>query len=86
MAVTRWNDPFRELIALQERMNRAFESSLSQSQARGDEELFTGSWVPPVDIYETVGRLVLKAELPGFEEAVDKFGQTTYTGMQDVHF
>lgn len=68
MAVIRWNDPFRELAALQERMNRAFDSTLSQSERSSQEELFTGSWVPPVDIYETKDRLVLKAELPGFDE------------------
>jgi HSP20 family protein len=67
MAVIRWNDPFRELAVLQDRMNRAFESTLSRAQGR-DEELFTGTWAPPVDIFETKDRMVLKAELPGFDE------------------
>lgn len=65
MAVIRWNDPFRDLSNLQERMNRAFEESLGR---RRDEEIFTGTWAPPVDIYETKDLLVLKAELPGFLE------------------
>ena len=65
MATIRWNDPFRDLAALQERMNRVFEESLGRRQ---DEELTTGTWAPPVDIYETKERVVLKAELPGFTE------------------
>jgi HSP20 family protein len=66
MALIRWNDPFRELAALQDRMNRVFEGTLSRT--RNEEELFTGTWAPPVDIYETKDRIVLKAELPGFDE------------------
>jgi HSP20 family protein len=66
MAMIRWNDPFRELAALQDRMNRVFEGTLSR--ARNEEELFTGTWAPPVDIYETKDKMTLKAELPGFDE------------------
>ncbi len=66
MAVIRWNDPFRDLAALQDRMNRVFEESMGRRNR--DEELFTGNWAPPVDIYETKDRMVLKAELPGFAE------------------
>ncbi len=67
MPVIRWNDPFRELSTLQERLNRAFDSTLAP---RGrEEELFTGTWAPPVDIYETKEKTVLKAELPGFDES-----------------
>ncbi len=66
MALIRWNDPFRELAALQDRMNRVFEGTLSRT--RNEEELFTGTWAPPVDIYETKDKITLKAELPGFEE------------------
>ena len=66
MAIIRWNDPFRELAALQDRMNRVFEGTLART--RNEEELFTGTWAPPVDIYETKDRIVLKAELPGFDD------------------
>ena len=51
MPFTRW-DPLRDLLALQERIDRLGEA--------GD----TG-WTPPVDLYETVDRYVLTAELPG---------------------
>ena len=66
MNLIRWNDPFRDLAALQDRMNRMFEGTLTR--ARSEEELFTGTWAPPVDIYETKDKTILKAELPGFNE------------------
>jgi HSP20 family protein len=67
MQLIRWNDPFRDLATLQERLNRAFDSTLTP---RGrEEELVTGTWAPPVDIYETKEKTVLKAELPGFDES-----------------
>ncbi len=63
MALIRW-DPFREISALQERMNRLFADVRSQGSLR-EEEIARGSWVPAVDIFETNEAIVLKAELPG---------------------
>ena len=62
MAIVRWTDPFREFAQLQDRLNRAF----SDAYGRSDEGLLSsGSWLPPVDIYQTSEHeLVLKAELP----------------------
>jgi HSP20 family protein len=62
MAIVRWNDPFRELAHLQDRLSRAF----SDAYRPGDEGLLTsGAWLPPVDIYQNGDHeLVLKAELP----------------------
>ena len=62
MAIVRWNDPFKEFAALQDRLNRAF----SDAYGRSDEGLFSsGTWMPPVDIYQNgEHELVLKAELP----------------------
>jgi HSP20 family protein len=62
MAIVRWSDPFREFAQLQDRINRAF----SDAYGRGDEGLMTsGSWVPPVDIYQNGDHeVVLKAEVP----------------------
>ena len=61
MAIVRW-DPFRDYSQLQDRINRA----LADAVGRTDEGLMTsGSWVPPVDIYQSSdNELVLKAELP----------------------
>ena len=55
-------DPFREMAALQERVNRAF-GDLSRQY---DDDLTSrGSWIPAVDIYQTDNHtLVLKVELP----------------------
>ena len=60
--LTRW-DPFRDLAALQGRMNRLFEE-----QYGGREELTTGAFVPPVDIYEDEHGVQLKLEVPGIDE------------------
>jgi len=61
--ITRW-DPFRDLVQLQDRVNRLFQDS-----AQGREEGFnTASFVPPVDIYEDEHSIVLKAEVPGIDQ------------------
>lgn len=67
MNLIRWNDPFRELAALQNRLNQAFDTTLARP-TRNEEELFTGTWAPPVDIMETKDKTILQAELPGFKE------------------
>lgn len=62
MAIRRW-DPFKDLLTLQERMNRLFDEVLPRT--REEETLERGVWSPAVDIYETEDSIVLKAELPG---------------------
>lgn len=63
MAITRW-DPFREMFNLQHRLNSIWEDA-----NRGNDELLTtGSFVPPVDIYEDGNRVVLKLEVPGMKQ------------------
>lgn len=62
MAITRW-DPFREVVALQNRMN-----SLFRDFNETDNPLTTASFVPAVDIYEDAKKVVLKLEVPGMEE------------------
>jgi HSP20 family protein len=61
MAIVRW-DPFRDFAQLQDRINRVF----ADAYGPNDQALMTaGSWVPPVDIYQSDDhQLVLKAELP----------------------
>jgi HSP20 family protein len=55
-------DPFRELVAMQDRIARMF----GDVYLRDEDTAFRGSWTPAVDIYETENHdLVLKAELPG---------------------
>jgi len=37
-----------------------------------DEDLVTGSWIPPVDVIEEKDRIVLRAELPGIpQDSID---------------
>lgn len=63
MAIVRW-DPFRDLISIQERMNRLFDQTLGRTRAE-EEGIAASAWAPSVDIYETPDRVVMKAELPG---------------------
>ncbi len=62
MAITRW-DPFREVVALQNRMN-----SLFRDLNEAENPLTTASFVPAVDIYEDDQKVTLKLEVPGIEE------------------
>ncbi len=64
MAITRW-DPFRDVLALQNRMNSIF-----QEFNRGDGDVMsTAAFVPPVDVYEDEHKVVLKLEVPGMKES-----------------
>jgi HSP20 family protein len=61
MAIVRW-DPFRELNAVQERVNRLFGDVY---RAADDDVMRRGAWAPPVDIFDSGSQeLVIKAELP----------------------
>jgi HSP20 family protein len=62
----------RDLMTLQDRMNRLFEQSMPKLPADREDNLFAGSWAPAVDIYETENEIVLKADLPDIKaEEVD---------------
>ena len=65
MAIARW-DPFRDVLALQNRMNSIFQE-YNRQQADGD--VATAAFVPPVDIYEDEHKIVLKLEVPGMKES-----------------
>ena len=62
MTVVRW-EPFRDLMAIQERVNRL----LSDSPGRWQDESY-GVWTPPVDIFQNNDDLVIRAELPGVDK------------------
>ena len=64
MAIVKWS-PFRDIIGLQDEMNRLFDS-FSRS---GDSPTLTeGTWAPSVDIYETKDAIIIDAELPGLNQ------------------
>ena len=65
MAITRW-DPFRDVLALQNRMNSLFQD-FTRGQGEGD-ALVTAAFVPPVDIYEDEHKVILKLEVPGMKQ------------------
>lgn len=62
MTLVRW-DPFRELEDMSDRLNRVFTRSASRTSG-GKEQLTVADWVPTVDISETDGEYLIKAELP----------------------
>ena len=64
MPIIRW-DPFREAVALQNRVNSLFRD-LNASDA--EDPLTASSFQPAVDIYEDAQKVVLKLEVPGVEE------------------
>jgi HSP20 family protein len=66
MAIVRW-EPLRDLVAIQDRMNRIFHDAFRGVPASEEDWALGGNWAPPVDIYEHEGNLVLKAELPGID-------------------
>ena len=59
-------DPLRELLTVQKRMNKLFESALARTDFETHEEV--DSWTPVCDVYETPEALVLCLELPGLEQ------------------
>jgi HSP20 family protein len=63
MAIVRW-DPFRDVMALQNRVNSIFRDF----NEGGESAMTTASFVPAVDIYEDEKKVSLKLEVPGMLE------------------
>ena len=53
--------PLRDILYLQDRMNRVFEESLRESGVYRT----PGQWIPHVDVFEDDVSVTIKAELPG---------------------
>ena len=66
MAIVRF-EPFRDLVTIQDRMNRLFSEAFRGTRAGDEDWGLGGSWAPAVDILEQNGNIVLKAELPGVD-------------------
>jgi HSP20 family protein len=62
MAISRW-DPYREVVALQNRVN-----SLFRDMNGDNDPLAAASFVPAVDIYEDPQKVMLKLEVPGIDQ------------------
>jgi HSP20 family protein len=61
MALVRW-DPFRELEEVSDRLNRVLGPDARRSH--GKETMIVADWTPSVDITETEGEYLIKAEIP----------------------
>jgi HSP20 family protein len=68
MALLRW-EPVRELSSLQSEMNRVFNSFFDTTTTSGAGNGPARRWVPAMDLVETEDHFVLRADLPGLEEA-----------------
>ena len=66
MSLVRW-DPFRDVGALQDRINRIFDDAFPRSRTL-DDDMSLCNWRPAVDIYETPVAIILNAELPGVKK------------------
>lgn len=59
-------DPLKELLTVQKRMNKLFESALERTDFDAQDEV--NRWTPVADVYETQDALVICMELPGLEQ------------------
>jgi HSP20 family protein len=71
-------DPIRDLVMLQDRMNRLFEDatqrrgardSSSSSEAGNEQEIEGTDWAPAADVYENEKAYVVALDLPGIDRA-----------------
>jgi HSP20 family protein len=66
-----WN-PLKDLMVLQDRMNRLFEDA-TQRRARGDTQengtFDEGDWTPAADIYESEADYQIALDLPGINRS-----------------
>jgi len=87
-------DPFKDLLSIQERVNRLFENATGsgvQDPASG------GTWSPAVDICETETEFLVRAEVPGVKRSdidirvrgntltIEGERKLHHTGMEGYH-
>jgi HSP20 family protein len=63
--IPRWTVATPDFKNLQSQLNRIFEPFARMTP---DEDLATGTWVPPVDVAETQEKIVVRAEVPGMKQ------------------
>jgi HSP20 family protein len=66
MAIVRW-DPFRDLMNLQDEVNRLFRRSFFREVEPSGGIESQATWAPALDMYENDSTLTVEAELPGLE-------------------
>ncbi len=66
MTLIKWqkkqDDPFQDLLGIQNEVNRLFDFSLGRWSAS------PSSWAPAMDILQNKDNIVVKAEIPGMDE------------------
>jgi HSP20 family protein len=67
MAIVRWR-PMRDMVSIQDEMNRLFDRFFSRDLMDGEEYLQTSQWSPSMDISENKDEFVVSAELPGMSK------------------
>ncbi|MDY0131107.1 MAG: Hsp20/alpha crystallin family protein [Desulforegulaceae bacterium] len=67
MAIVRW-EPIRNVVSLQDRINRMFDDAFSRMEPSEMEEGSMGAWRPSTDIYETENSIIIEAELAGLKK------------------
>lgn len=68
MALIRW-EPVRELQTVQNEMNRLFNTFFDSPTPGGNGGAALRRWIPAMDVVETEGGYVLRADLPGMSES-----------------
>lgn len=67
MALVRW-DPAREVDSLQGEINRLFDGFFGTQNGGGNGGRALRRWIPAMDLVESGGDIVLRADLPGLSE------------------
>lgn len=63
----RQRDPLRDVLSLQERVNRLFDESLTRGHL--DDESAPPVWAPAADVLETTEAFLVELDVPGLERA-----------------
>jgi HSP20 family protein len=68
MALIRW-EPVRELNTIQNEMNRLFNTFFESNGSQATSPATSRRWLPAMDLVESAGEFVLRADLPGLSES-----------------
>ncbi len=82
--IVRW-DPFRDLVTIQDELNRLFNRTFGSLEPL--RPTAAGTWMPAMDVYETDDKFVAKVELPGIDpedvEVAVEDGTLTISGKRE---
>src|SRR5215207_1574234 len=64
--MSRWNSPLRDLVLMQERMNRLLDDTIRR-EPEAQVNTPESAWIPAADAFETDGEIVLFVDVPGID-------------------